>query len=321
MKLAVYNTKNEKKSEISMPTQFLQDVRTDLIARVVLAEQLNTKQKYGADDMAGKNASVRLSKRRHDYRGAYGRGASRIPRKIMSRRGTQINLEGAFAPGTVKGRRAHPPKPEKIVQVKLNRKEVQKAIQSALSATIQKSFLQKRNHLFPENFPFIISEDFEKIEKTKKFVDALNNLGLKPEIERSKKRKIRAGKGKMRGRTYKDKKGPLIVVSQNCPLLKSAKNIKGFDVVEAEKLTCEQLAPGTHPGRLTLYTENAIKTIEQQKLFVQKNIQQKPKISTVEKGKKSKQPKQKPQQKTVNKKEKAQILKKPQNQSKTENKK
>ena len=41
----------------------------------------------------------------------------------MSRSGTRLNFTGAFAPGTVGGRRAHPPKAEKNWQEKVNKKD------------------------------------------------------------------------------------------------------------------------------------------------------------------------------------------------------
>ncbi len=305
MKLAIYNPKNEKIGEKELPVQFRETVRTDLVERAVIAQQINDRQPYGAYSMAGKNASVRLSKRRRDYRGAYGRGASRIPRKVMSRRGTQFNYEAAFAPGTVKGRRAHPPKPEKDFQLKINNRELQKAIKSALSATLQKTFLQKRNHLFPDNYPFLLSAEFEKIGKTKSFFESLNTLGFGKELERAKQRKIRAGKGKSRGRKYKDKKGPLIVVSESCPLSRSARNIKGCEVVEIQNITCSQLAPGTHPGRLTLYTEPAIGVLENRHLFMEGGIRPVSKKSSENKQKKQdkaqmiKTEKTKPVEKTI----------------------
>ena len=52
----------------------------------------------------------------------------------------------------------------------------------------------------------------------------------------------------------------MIVVSGG-DILKSARNICGVDVVEVERLRVKDLAPGTHAGRLTVYTEAALKKI------------------------------------------------------------
>ena len=72
----------------------------------------------------------------------------------------------------------------------------------------------------------------------------------------------------MRGRRYKTAKGPLIVVSGECKALASAKNVPGIDVVEISKINAELLAPGTHAGRLTLYTQAAIQKADKEKLFM-----------------------------------------------------
>ena len=106
------------------------------------------------------------------------------------------------------------------------------------------------------------------IGKTKEVKDFLKKLGLEKELERSAVKKIRAGKGKLRGRKYKKRKGPLFIVSKKCKLLDSAKNIPGVDIVEVTQLNAEHLAPGADPGRLTLWSKAAIETIEKKKLFL-----------------------------------------------------
>ena len=40
---------------------------------------------------------------------------------------------------------------------------------------------------------------------------------------------------------------------------------EGLDIVRASNLSVEALAPGTHPGRLTIWSESAIKTIAERK--------------------------------------------------------
>ena len=96
----------------------------------------------------------------------------------------------------------------------------------------------------------------------------LNKLGLKDEIARTESKKIRPGKGKFRGRKYRIKKGPLFVVSKNCPLVKAVSNIQGLEIVSINKINAELLAPGTQAGRLTIYSESAIEKLEKEKLFM-----------------------------------------------------
>lgn len=268
MKLDILDSANNKIGEIKLPWQFEEDFRPDLIHRAVLAIQSHKRQVYAASEEAGKRASAKLSRRRRDYRGSYGFGISRVPRKIMTRRGTRMNWVGSFAPGTVGGRKAHPPKTENIWWKKINEKEKAKAIRSAIAATIMKDVVAERGHMLPNNFPFVLDDKFESIHKTKDAIEAFNKLGLGHELERVKEKKVRAGKGKSRGRKYRKKKGPLIVVSKIDKLRKAFTNIPGVDVISVKSLNTELLAPGAKAGRLVLWTSAAISIMEKENLFI-----------------------------------------------------
>jgi large subunit ribosomal protein L4e len=56
--------------------------------------------------------------------------------------------------------------------------------------------------------------------------------------------------------------GPLIVVAESKGLVDAASNIPGVDIVTVSNLNPEILAPGTHPGRLTIWTNGAIEKLE-----------------------------------------------------------
>ncbi len=249
-----------------LPEQFNEAVNPDLIKRAVLFEQSLARKPYGSYKEAGKGYAVTVYKRRRHYRGSYGIGISRVPRKVMSRRGARFRWTGAFAPGTVGGRRAHPPKAEKVWKQKMNKKEYLKAIRSALTATSKKELVSKRGHRVPDTYPVALSKS-ESISRTKNAKQLLEKIGLKEEMQRTKKRNVRAGKGKRRGRKYKGKKGVLLVVSKNCPLTKAARNIPGVDIKEVDKLNAGLLAPGASVGRLTIFTEEALDRMEKEGLF------------------------------------------------------
>src|SRR3989338_7226925 len=138
MKLAILNDQNKKTGDLALPSQFAEEYRPDLIKRAVHSLQSKSRQQHGADQEAGLRHSSKLSKRRRKYRGCYGFGISRINRKILSRRGTRFNWVGSFSPQAVGGHRSHPPKAAKILERKINQKENQKAIRSAMSATLLK---------------------------------------------------------------------------------------------------------------------------------------------------------------------------------------
>ena len=267
MKLDILDPSKNKTGEIKLPSQFEEEFRPDLIQRGVLTIQSHKRQTYAASEEAGKRASAKLSRRRRDYRGSYGIGISRVPRKILTRRGTRMNWVGAFAPGTVGGRRAHPPKSEKIWWKKINEKERTKAIRSAIAATIIRDVVAERGHLIPNDYPFVLDDKFELMQKTKEILSTLIKLGFENELLRAEGKNIRAGKGKSRGRKYKKKKGPLIVVSKLDKLSRAVANIPGIDVVEVKSLNAELLAPGAKAGRLTLWTKAAINILEKENLF------------------------------------------------------
>lgn len=268
MEIDILNLNKEKIGRKKLPIQFNEEIRPDLVKRAVLVIQNHKRQSYGATPEAGKRASAKLSRRRRDYRGAYGYGISRVPRKILSRRGGRMSWVGAFAPGTVGGRRSHPPKADKERWQKVNKKERKKAIRSAIAATLIKEAVSKRGHIAPTSYPFIIESKFESLSKTKKVIEIIEKFGLKEELSRIIKKKVRSGKGKLRGRKYNKKKGPLVVVSKECNLIKAVNNIPGFDVVKVNNLNAELLAPGAVVGRLTLWSEAAIDRLEKEKLFL-----------------------------------------------------
>lgn len=277
MKISVYSKTGKELKKIELPMQFNEPYRPDLIRRAVLSIQSRRYQPYGSDVLAGKRGSSKWHKRRQKrFRTTYGWGISRTPRKIMARIGGGFlnvvrfrTYKGAFAPQAVKGRRAHPPRVEKVVVEKINKKERKKAIRSAIASSAVKEIILKRGHILPKtNVPIIIESDFEKIKKTSEVKKFLEIIGLKKELERSGLKRKRSGRGKMRGRKYKVSIGPLIITSGDCSLNKSAKNLPGIDVCKVNELNAELLAPGTHAGRLTIWTEGAIEKLRKEALFL-----------------------------------------------------
>lgn len=263
MKAHILNLEGKKIGTIDLPSQFDEAYHPDLIKRAVLAIQRNSRQRYGVFPAAGTRPSINLSRRRHVYRTTYGLAISRAPRKTVSGRGSRLNWIGAFAPGTVSGRRAHPPKASKIWSVKINDKERKKAIRSALNATTLNLLLQ---HDYKHELPIVIESGFENISKTKDVIKVLSHIGIKNLLEKTKERNVRAGKGKSRGRKYQSKLGPLLVVSGKCNLESSAKNIHGLDVMQVRLLNAKSLSHGDK-ARLTIYTDKALSVMKDTGLF------------------------------------------------------
>jgi large subunit ribosomal protein L4e len=56
-------------------------------------------------------------------------------------------------------------------------------------------------------------------------------------------------------------RGPLIVVGGRCKLVTAARGILGVEVVSAQKVGVEDLAPGGTPGRLTIWIEPSLEVL------------------------------------------------------------
>ena len=253
-KSKLYSLEAKSEKEVELPAVFSTPYRPDIIKKAVLAMQANERQPYGADPLAGKKTSAHYHGSRHYRWSMMNKSMSRIPR-IHGKVG-YLHMRARFAPHAVKGRPAHPPKADKLWSQKINAKEKMLAIKSALAASANIELVKKRGHM-SETSPIVFANDFENVKKSKDVVALFAKL-ISREMQRCSVAKVRAGKGKMRGRKYNGKVGPLVIVSQNCPAIKSAKNIAGVDVVPYNKINAGLLAPGTHAGRLIVMSEAAM---------------------------------------------------------------
>jgi large subunit ribosomal protein L4e len=247
----VFNLEGKPTGTTSLPSVFETPLRPDVIKRAVLSIQSHRLQHQGRDPMAGKKTSA-------ESRGT-GMALARVPREKGG------GGKAAFAPGTVGGRQAHPPRAESRITKEIPKKEKHLALLSAIAATGSKETVAARGHEVegvPE-MPLIVEDSIAQLTKTKEVEEALTNLGLLTDIYRVREsRTIRAGKGKHRGRKMKQAVGPLIVITESKGLIDAAGNIPGVDIVTVNNLNPEILAPGTHPGRLTLWTCSAINQLE-----------------------------------------------------------
>ena len=250
---------------MDLPQQFNERIRGDIIKRAVLSIQSKKRQQYGTDPEAGLKHITYLKKRNDAYRGQKGKAMSRAPKKALSARGSQFHWVGAEAPQTRGGRRAHGPTAEKDFSEEINNKERRKAIRSAISATTDKSKVSQ-NHEYDGETP-IVTDDINSIEKTQDLKERLEDLGLSEELERCSEKKVRAGKGANRGRKYRRKVGPLVVVAEDNGVKDAANNLPGVEVSMVDQLNAEKLAPGTNPGRLTVWSEKSIEKLEEEELY------------------------------------------------------
>lgn len=247
----IFDLQGKPVGRIRLPKVFKVPIRPDVIKRAVVAIQSHRIQPQGRDKFAGKRSTAESW--------GVGRGMARIPRLARTGR-------AAFAPGTVGGRSAHPPVVEKKIAKNIPRKERRLALRSAIAATASKEVVESRGHVVDDvpDLPLVITDEIQGLKKTRDVENALLNIGVLPDVYRVKESiKIRAGKGKMRGRRKKVAVGPLIVVSENDGIIEAARNIPGVDIATVDNLNVELLAPGTHPGRLTVWSSSSIKRLNE----------------------------------------------------------
>lgn len=260
MKTKIINSQGKEGKEIDLPSLFSGKVREDLAQKYYELLRHEKKHVYGSSPLAGKMFSAlgKVGHRRHKFRSHYGRGISRVPRKVFWRRGTQFYWEGAGISSTKGGRRAHPPKPVKRKK-KINKKEKIIAMKSVLASTINPEFVKKRYSSLEDKeikkLPVVVDNKLLDM-KTKEFFQSLEKiLGDLYDISKKKIRKV-AGKGKRRTGKKRKSAGLLLVIGNE----EKSKVKKGVDVRKVLDLDVDDLWP---LGRLTLYTEKAIEDLKE----------------------------------------------------------
>ncbi|MGA9086027.1 MAG: 50S ribosomal protein L4 [Methanoregula sp.] len=246
MKAQVKTIEGGVAKDIELPAMFSEEYRPDLIKKAVMALQSTRRQPHGSYPFAGICSSA--------VGWGSGRGASHVPRLKNGSRAAKV-------PQAKGGREAHPPVTAKVLIKEINQKEKQKAFRSAVAASIRADLVSGRGHTFDGEVPLIFEDKFETLGRTQDVISALTSIGVYKDVERAKdSRKVRAGKGKLRGRRYKQRKSLLIVTSG--PEFRAARNLAGVDVVTVDQLNVEHLAPGMQAGRLTVWTESAVTRLE-----------------------------------------------------------
>ncbi len=254
IRVPVYSLGGERTGEVELPLFFSADLREDLVRRAFVHLSSHTLQPKGA----WKGSAAKYSARSLGV----GLGIARIARIMAS--GTGKSRAGGWVPSAVGGRPTHPPVPEKVIRKELNDEERKAATVVALAFTASPEHVRKRGHRIPEGLstPIVVEDRLESVKRAREVVAFLRALGLGEELERTSETGIRPGKGKRRGRRYKRRKGPLLVVARDDGISRAASNVPGVEVVLAKDLSVIHLAPGGHPGRLTVFTVSALKELE-----------------------------------------------------------
>ena len=254
-KLVVDEKNNARR--IPLPAVFTTPIRQDIVHFVHSNLSKNTRQAHGVDPKAGMKHSAESW--------GTGRAVARIPR--VSGSGTHRAGQAAFGNMTRKGRMFAPLKTWRRWHRKVNLKQRRHAAAAALAASALLPLVLARGHRvenIPE-LPLVVDDKLESYEKTKDAVAFLKRFGAYADVAKViKNKRLRAGKGKMRGRRYKLRKGPLVIYShENVKLVKAFRNIPGVEVCNVNRMNLRQLAPGGQLGRFIIWTASAFKALDQ----------------------------------------------------------
>src|SRR5574344_739421 len=154
----VYAVNGGVAGTVDVPAAFATPYRPDIIKKAVLAAAANKRQPYGPAEGSGMRHSVSTWGK--------GRGTARVQRIHAGSKATE-------SPNNVSGRRAHPPVPERIWTLKVNKKERIIARKSALAATGSADVVKSRGHQFDDNvtFPVVVDDAVQDVAVTSEIYD------------------------------------------------------------------------------------------------------------------------------------------------------
>ncbi|KAG8529980.1 uncharacterized protein KY384_005462 [Bacidia gigantensis] len=249
------------KETIPLPAVFRSPIRPDIVQTVHSGMAKNKRQPYAVSEKAGHQTSAESW--------GTGRAVARIPR--VSGGGTHRAGQAAFGNMCRSGRMFAPTKVWRKWHQKINLGQKRFAVTSALAASSVPSLLLARGHQIstvPEVPLVVSSKAFEgaAIAKTSAALKILAAVGAGPDLSRVRgSRKLRAGKGKLRGRRHRQRRGPLIVYNPDedgTELIKAFRNIPGIETSSVYSLNLLQLAPGGHLGRFIIWTSSAFAALD-----------------------------------------------------------
>lgn len=244
-----------------LPTVFSSPIRPDIVQHVHTGMAKNKRQPYAVSEKAGEQTSAESW--------GTGRAVARIPR--VSGGGTHRAGQAAFGNQCRSGRMFAPTKVWRKWHQKINLGQKRFATASAIAASSVPALLLARGHRIstvPEVPLVIDSKTFEgaAIVKTSAAVSLLKAIGAGADVVKvQKSRKLRAGKGKMRGRRYRQRRGPLVVYNPDIDgkeLVRAFRNIPGVETSSVFALNLLQLAPGGHLGRFVIWTSSAFAALD-----------------------------------------------------------
>lgn len=256
--VTVYSDKNKaiKDGSINLPAVFKAPIRPDVVNEIHQLMRRNRRQAYAVSEKAGHQTSAESW--------GTGRAVARIPR--VRGGGTHRSGQGAFGNMCRGGRMFAPTKPWRRWHRKINVNQRRYALVSAIAASGVPALVQSKGHIIDgiSEFPLVVSDDVQKLQKTKQAVIFLRRMKIWADIQKVyNSQRFRAGRGTMRNRRRIQRCGPLIVYSKNEGLRKAFRNIPGIETMNVDKMNLLKLAPGGHVGRFVIWTQSAFKRLNE----------------------------------------------------------
>jgi large subunit ribosomal protein L4e len=251
VKAKVIGLDGKESGEMELPAVFDTPYRPEVIHKVYINVLSHSYQRQGRYPAAGEMVSAESRNT--------GLGIARLARA----RGEGFPRAGQAAgvAGVRHGRVAHPPESWKMIYKKINHKEKQLGLCSAIAVTAKRELVQRRGHKIGNDIslPLVISNEIESIMRTKDLKDLLIRLGLGDDLVRaSSVRKARTGTARRRGRSSRSGTSALIIVGNDSKLVSLSRSIPGVDIKHAKDIGILDLVPGSKPIRLTIFSQGAI---------------------------------------------------------------
>jgi len=139
------------------------------------------------------------------------------------------------------------------------------AVASAVAASAVPALVMARGHKIEQlnEVPLVVSDGAESLTKTSAAVALLKKFGAYDDVEKVISSKtMRAGKGKMRGRRFVQRRGPLVIYDNDSGIKRAFRNIPGVELADVNALNLLQLAPGGHMGRFCVWTQSAFEKLD-----------------------------------------------------------
>jgi len=254
--VTIQGAEGDKPTQVVMPSVFLAPIRPDVVHFVHSNMAKNSRQAYAVSKWAGHQQSAESW--------GTGRAVSRIPR--IQGGGTHRAGQGAFGNMCRGGRMFNPTKTWRKWHRKINVNQRRYAICSALAASALPALVMARGHKVEEvpEVPLVV--DKLECDKTLAAKKLLEEYGAYADVVRSKdSHAIRSGKGKMRNRRHVQRRGPLVILTEEAIKSgagKAFRNLSGVEVASVERLNLLQLAPGGHLGRFCVWSKGAFERID-----------------------------------------------------------